>query len=165
VSDAPEHAGQGERTPWRGLHHVALVTPDLDATIRFYVEVLGLRLVASMPAAGPRPRHCLISADTEDGSKDWLHFFEQRDVTISPYPLESGPMFPPELGAFNHVALSLPNEEAGLALRSRLAGLGVPVSDVNSMGPVRTILFLENNGLLLEAAWPATGARRGPDAT
>jgi len=27
------------------------------------------------------------------------------------------------------------------------------------------MLFLDNNGLLLEAAWPATGARRGPDAT
>jgi catechol 2,3-dioxygenase-like lactoylglutathione lyase family enzyme len=144
------------------LHHVALVTPDLDATIRFYVEVLGLRLISSMPAAGPRPRHCLLATDAEDDSKDWLHFFEQRAVAISPYPLEKGPVFPPELGAFNHIALSLPDEKAGLALCSRLEGLGVPVSDANSMGPVRTILFLDNNGLLLEAAWAATGAQRDP---
>jgi hypothetical protein len=30
--------------PWRGFHHVALVTPDLDATIRFYGGVVGMRV-------------------------------------------------------------------------------------------------------------------------
>jgi catechol 2,3-dioxygenase-like lactoylglutathione lyase family enzyme len=144
-----------EKIPWSGLHHVALVTPDLDATIRFYVEVLGLGLVTLIPASGARPRHCLLAVDSGDTSKDWLHFFEQPDATIVPYPLERGAVFPPELGALNHVALSLPDEASGAALQARLQGLGVPVTDVNTMGPVRNILFLDNNGLLLEAAWSA----------
>jgi catechol 2,3-dioxygenase-like lactoylglutathione lyase family enzyme len=28
-------------TPWRGINHLALVAPDMDATVRFYAGVLG----------------------------------------------------------------------------------------------------------------------------
>ncbi len=28
---------------WRGINHLALVTPDMDATVRFYVGLLGMR--------------------------------------------------------------------------------------------------------------------------
>ncbi|MEL7210745.1 MAG: VOC family protein, partial [Actinomycetota bacterium] len=27
---------------WRGVNHLALVTPDMDATTRFYAGVLGM---------------------------------------------------------------------------------------------------------------------------
>ena len=37
---------------WRGVHHLALVTPDMDATVRFYVGVLAMPLVATL-RAGP----------------------------------------------------------------------------------------------------------------
>ena len=30
---------------WRGINHLALVTPDMDATVRFYAGVLGMPLV------------------------------------------------------------------------------------------------------------------------
>jgi catechol 2,3-dioxygenase-like lactoylglutathione lyase family enzyme len=33
---------------WRGVNHLALVTPDMDATVRFYHAVLGMRLVATL---------------------------------------------------------------------------------------------------------------------
>jgi len=32
-----------ERPRWRGVNHLALVTPDMDATVRFYHGVLGMR--------------------------------------------------------------------------------------------------------------------------
>ena len=35
---------------WRGINHLALVTPDMDATVRFYAGVLGMRLAAGRPA-------------------------------------------------------------------------------------------------------------------
>ena len=37
---------------WRGINHMALVTPDMDATVRFYSGVLGMPLVATL-MAGP----------------------------------------------------------------------------------------------------------------
>ncbi len=36
--------------PWSGFHHIALVTRDLDATIRFYRDVLGMEIVFIAPA-------------------------------------------------------------------------------------------------------------------
>ncbi|MBY6278041.1 VOC family protein, partial [Symbiobacterium thermophilum] len=30
--------------PWEGFHHIALVTPDLDTTIHFYGNVLGMQV-------------------------------------------------------------------------------------------------------------------------
>ena len=41
--------GPGELSPrWRGVHHLALVTPDMDATVRFWSGALGARLVATV---------------------------------------------------------------------------------------------------------------------
>lgn len=31
--------------PWRGIHHLALITPDRDETVRFYRDVLGMHLI------------------------------------------------------------------------------------------------------------------------
>ena len=37
-----------EQPRWRGINHLALVTTDMDATVRFYHGVLGARLVADL---------------------------------------------------------------------------------------------------------------------
>ena len=36
---------------WRGINHLALITTDMDATVRFYHGTLGARLVATRPVA------------------------------------------------------------------------------------------------------------------
>ncbi len=45
---------------WRGFHHVALVTPDLDETICFYGEVLGMTVGEVFGATRRQGRHCFI---------------------------------------------------------------------------------------------------------
>ncbi len=40
---------------WRGINHLALITTDMDATVRFYHGVLGARLVATIGT--PEFRH------------------------------------------------------------------------------------------------------------
>jgi catechol 2,3-dioxygenase-like lactoylglutathione lyase family enzyme len=47
-------------TPWRGFHHVAIGTPDLDATIAFYTEVLGMEMTRLFPATDRNGWHCFI---------------------------------------------------------------------------------------------------------
>ncbi len=137
--------------PWRGFHHLALVTPDLDATIRFYRDVLGLVVAFVAPATDLHGRHVMLAVD--GGRGRFLHFFEQPDAAIHPYPLAAGLVFSREMGALHHIAIALPDEVAGLALRERLQALQIPVTEIMDQGPVRNLLFPDNNGLLLEAAW------------
>ncbi len=150
MTDQPSPTAQGQ-PPWRGFHHLALVTPDLDATLRFYGDVLGLGAAFVAPATELHGRHAMIAVDGDAGS--FLHFFEQPAAAIHPYPLAAGLTFPRELGALHHIALALPDEAAGLALRERLQALQIPVTEIMDQGPVRNLLFPDNNGLLLEAAW------------
>jgi catechol 2,3-dioxygenase-like lactoylglutathione lyase family enzyme len=136
---------------WRGFHHIALVTPDLDATITFYTEVLGMRLTGVFPATERSGRHCFIKpGETETHG---IHFFEQPAAQLFPYPADIPRVVVP--GALQHIAFALPSRADGLALRERLAALQVPTTDINTLGPIQNMLFRDNHGLLLEAAWPA----------
>lgn len=134
--------------PWRGFHHVALATPDLEATIRFYVDVLGMYAGEVMDRHG---KHCFIKPGNSD---TWgLHVFETPQAEIFPYP-DSSERFVFIPGALQHIAFALPDEHAALALRERLDRHGVRTTSVNEIGPLCNFLFVDNNGTLLEATWP-----------
>ena len=138
--------------PWRGFHHVALVTPDLDATITFYTEILGMHIATVFPATDRNGRHCFIKPGETEA---WgLHMFEQPDAQLFPYPAGMQRfVFVP--GALQHIAFALPSRADGLALRERLAMFGVATTPISTLGPIQNMLFQDNNGLLLEATWPA----------
>lgn len=146
---------------WQGFHHTALVTPDLDATIAFYVHTLGMEAGPVFSAAGKRGRHCFIKpGDT----RSWgIHFFEYEEAVISQSSEEIKQLaadrnssslnrFLP--GALQHVAFSLRSETDGMKLRKRLQELGVVMTDIYDQGLIRNFIFLDNNGIQLEAAWP-----------
>src|SRR5262249_55835648 len=136
---------------WRGFHHVAVVTHDLDATIAFYREVLGMQIGDIVPATDRSGRHCFIKPGV---TETWgLHVFEQADAQLFPYPegMPRGVFVP---GALQHIAFALPNEAEALALRDRLAAFGIPTTPISDLGLVRNMLFRDNNGMLLEATWP-----------
>jgi catechol 2,3-dioxygenase-like lactoylglutathione lyase family enzyme len=137
--------------PWRGFHHIALATPDLDATIAFYTEVLGMEITMLFPATDRNGRHCFIKPGT---SEAWgLHVFEQADAQIFPYP-EGMQRFAFIPGALQHIAFALPDLAAAHALRERLAAFGIPTTEIGDLGQVQNMLFRDHNGMLLEATWP-----------
>lgn len=141
-----------EAPPWCGFHHIALVTPDLDKTIQFYGELLGMHVGHIFPASGGNGRHCFIKPGITDS---WgLHMFELADAQLFAYP-EGIQRFVFVPGALQHIAFALPGRAAAQVLRERLAAAGVVASGNNRIGPIENMLFRDNNGVLLEATWPA----------
>jgi catechol 2,3-dioxygenase-like lactoylglutathione lyase family enzyme len=139
--------------PWRGFHHVALVTPDLDSTRRFYGEVLGMQVGDILHRGGLGGRHCFVKPGDGDGLG--MHFFEHIEAQLFPYPQEPAPpVFIP--GALQHLAFGLPDSDAAEALRERLRAQGIEPWPTGLAGPLQSMLFFDNNGLMLEATWPNT---------
>jgi catechol 2,3-dioxygenase-like lactoylglutathione lyase family enzyme len=131
---------------WRGINHLALVTADMDVTVRFYVGVLGARLVATIGTPGFR--HYFF----EIGTGNTIAFFEYRDQPVDEFAKPSGI---PDRRAiqFDHLSLDLADESALEELRARLKEAGCGVTDVVDHGFIRSIYFTDPNGIALEASW------------
>jgi catechol 2,3-dioxygenase-like lactoylglutathione lyase family enzyme len=139
-------AMQDDLVRWRGVNHLALVTADMDATVRFWHGVLGARLVATIGT--PTFRHYFF----EIGVGSTVAFFEYRDQPLDRFAKPAGV---PDRRAsqFDHLSLDLADEEALLRLRDRLKAAGSEVTDVVDHGFMRSIYFTDPNGIALEASW------------
>jgi catechol 2,3-dioxygenase-like lactoylglutathione lyase family enzyme len=129
---------------WRGINHLALVTPDMDATVRFYHGVLGMRLVATLNA-GPM-RHYFF--ETAPGNT--VAFFEVPDVEAFAKP--AGVPDRRRAAQFDHLSFNLADEESLHALRRRLKAHGCEVTGIVDHGIIHSIYFTDNNGIALEAS-------------
>jgi catechol 2,3-dioxygenase-like lactoylglutathione lyase family enzyme len=131
---------------WRGINHLALVTTDMDATVRFYHGALGARLVATV--GNPAFRHYFF----ELGPQCTIAFFEYADSAVEPFAKPAG-VADQRAAQFDHVALNLPDEDALNDLRQRLKSADCEVTDVVDHGGVRSVYFTDPNGIALEASW------------
>ncbi len=138
-----------ETPKWAGINHLALITPDMDATVRFYHGVLGARLSATIGTPGFR--HYFFDC----GPQCTVAFFEYSNLEIEPFAKPAGV---PDARApqFDHLALNLADEDALLALRQRLLDAGCEVTDVVDHGFIRSIYFSDPHGIALEASWWVT---------
>lgn len=153
MSETPRSATPSLSLPWRGFHHIALVTRDLDETVCFYHDVLGMQAgeVSTQTAQGTGRRHLFI---TPGETKSWgLHVFENVSAKQETATLKEK-LETMDVG-IQHLAFALPDENAAQSLRQRLSEHGVEMTPVRTLGPIRNTLFLDNNGFLLEATWPA----------
>ena len=131
---------------WRGVHHLALVTADMDATVRFWHGVLDARLVTTL--ATPAFRHYFF----EIAPGNTVAFFEYRDQPLEQFSKPAGIPYP-KAAQFDHLSLHLSDEDALLRLRDRLKSHDCGVTDVVDHGFLRSIYFNDNNGIALEASW------------
>jgi catechol 2,3-dioxygenase-like lactoylglutathione lyase family enzyme len=136
----------GELPRWRGVNHLALVTNDMDATVRFYHGVLGARLVATIGTE--QFRHYFFDV----GAGNTVAFFEYRGMPVPRFAKPAG-LPDPRAAQFDHLSLNLADEHALESLRARLKEHGCEVTDVVDHGFVRSIYFTDPNGIALEASW------------
>jgi len=131
---------------WRGVHHLALITTDMDRTVRFWHGVLGARLVTTL--ATPAFRHYFF----EIGTGNTIAFFEYFGVEVHSFAKPAGMPFP-QASQFDHLSMHLADEDALQRLRDRLKEHGCEVTDVVDHGFLRSIYFNDPNGIALEASW------------
>lgn len=145
VTEAP--SAEHTTTPaWSGINHLALITNDMDATVRFYHGVLGARLAATVST--PEFRHYFF----DFGPQCTVAFFEYADSTAEPFAKPAG-VPDPRAAQFDHLALNLPDENALHELRQRLTEADCEVTDIIDHGSVRSVYFSDPNGIALEASW------------
>jgi catechol 2,3-dioxygenase-like lactoylglutathione lyase family enzyme len=142
------------RPPWRGVNHLALVTPDMDATVRFYHGVLGMRLVATL-MAGPM-RHYFF----EIAPGNCVAFFEWQGAGTFRKPAGWRVEQPLQ---FDHVSFNLPDQEALLELQARLQEAGVEVTEEIDHGFAHSIYFTDPSGIALEATYWLVDATAMPE--
>jgi catechol 2,3-dioxygenase-like lactoylglutathione lyase family enzyme len=131
---------------WRGINHLALITTDMDATVRFWHGVLGARLVTTIGTPGFR--HYFF----EFGPEQTVAFFEYRDAAIEPFAKPAGVPDPRAI-QFDHLSFNLADEHALEELAARLKAHGCEVTDVVDHDVMHSIYFTDPNGIALEASW------------
>ena len=131
---------------WRGINHLALVTTDMDVTVRFWHGVLGARLVTTLGTDSVR--HYFI----EFGPEQTVAFCEYRHVDLEPFSKPAG-VPDPRAAQFDHLSFNLADEQALEELAARLKEHGCEVTDVVDHDVMHSIYFTDPNGIALEASW------------
>jgi len=145
VAQTPETSIPPKLEPaWRGVHHLALITPDMDTTVRFYAGVLGMPLVATL-RAGPM-RHYFF----ELGPGNTVAFFEVLGAATFAKPAGAPTN---RTIQFDHVAFAVEDEAALLNLQLRLSEADCEVTPVVDHRVLRSIYFHDPHGIALEASW------------
>lgn len=130
------------------LHHTAYVTNDLEATRKFYEDVIGLPLVATWCEVdelfGAERTYCHLFFGLGDGSA--LAFFKFADP-------EDQKLFGPKMAdtPFHHIALNVDAEtQKGIEQRLAAAGYTPPRTYVLEHGYCRSVYVTDPNGMILE---------------
>ncbi len=130
------------------LHHTAYVTADMEATRKFYEEVIGLPLMSTfcekdeMFGKERTYVHCFFGMN--DGSA--LAFFQFADPEDQ---AEFGPKMP--FSPFHHVALHVdPDFQRDVEKRIADAGYKEPETFVLEHGYCRSVYVTDPNGMIVE---------------
>ena len=100
----------------KGLNHLAFITDDMTKTVRFYRDLLGLRLVAGIGHDGYR--HYFFQMGTGQ-----IAFFSYEGAQPMERKFHGSPTTAP-LG-FDHVALTVDSKEDLFAFKDKLEAAGV----------------------------------------
>ncbi len=131
-----------------GMHHLALCTKDMQATVEFWSNVMGCPIVTTLHLPPVDPFAGLTWGDLADkkhyffdiGNGDRVAFFDLKDETPETK----------DQGFAHHVALGVENEQALVAAKKHLESHHVEVSDVVDHLFCKSIYFRDPNGVFME---------------
>lgn len=141
---------------YTGINHLAMATKDMDATIRFWRDLLGMRLVAGLGRPGYRHYFFEISGH------DMIAFFEWPDVEKIPEKDHGVPVRGPF--AFDHVSFEVPEDEDLWEIKALLEAAGVWVSEIIDHGFIHSLYSFDPNDIPIEFSAPVQGVdlRKAP---
>ncbi len=141
---------------YTGINHLAMATGDMDATIRFWRDLLGMRLIAGL--GRPGYRHYFF----EITPHDMIAFFEWPDVQPLPEKDHGVPVQGPF--AFDHIAFEVASDEDLWSLKRSFEAAAIWVSEVMDHGFIHSIYTFDPNQIPIEFSAPVPGVdlRRQP---
>jgi catechol 2,3-dioxygenase-like lactoylglutathione lyase family enzyme len=138
---------EAQRMQLRGLHHVTAISSDLDRTIAFYRDLLGLAVVHDGPSDDdPQARHVWFSAlDSGAGALlSFMHYPELPAAVVG-------------IGSTHHFALVVDTPEEQEAWRDYLREHGVDCTEIFDRGPFKSIYIRDPDGHIVEIATRGPG--------
>jgi len=127
---------------FNGVNHLAMATGDMDKTIRFWRDLLGMRLVAGLGQPGYRHYFFQIS------ETDLIAFFEWSGIEPVVKKEHGRPVRGPFI--FDHVSFGVETEDDLWSLKDSLEAAGFHVSDVVDHGFIHSIYAHDPNGIPIE---------------
>lgn len=134
---------------YRGINHLAMATGAMDATIRFWRDLLGMRLVAAAGKPGYRQYFFEIS------DRDTIAFFEWPGV--EPIPEKDAGRVAKGPVAFDHVCFEVEDSDTLWVLKDKLEAADIWVSEVVDNGFIHSLFTFDPNGIALEFCYSVEG--------
>lgn len=131
---------------FKGINHLAMATGDMDGTIRFWRDLIGMRLVVGLGLHGYRHYFFEVS------EHDLLAFFEWEGVEKIPEKDHGVPVNGPY--AFDHISFEVQNDNELWKLRDRLEGADFWVSEMIDHGFIHSIYTFDPNNIPIEFSAP-----------
>lgn len=131
---------------YKGINHLAMVTKDMDRTIRFWRDFLGLRLVAGL--GSKKYRHYFF----EISEHDMIAFFEWPEVDSIPEKDHGVPVKGPFV--FDHVSIAVETDKDLWELRAKFEAAGLWISEVIDHGFIHSIYAFDPNNIPIEFSAP-----------
>jgi glyoxylase I family protein len=130
-----------------GLHHLTLLCKDVERSVAFYRNLLGMRLVKQTVNEDDRGARHLFFGD-EEGRPGTL-------ITCLEYPdLDEGTV---GRGSTHHFALAVGSEEELAGWRDYLTAQGIPVTDVMDRTYFKSVYLRDPDGHIVELATHGPG--------
>jgi glyoxalase family protein len=138
---------QERRLRIAGLHHVTVLCGDVERSVDFYRNLLGMRLVKQTVNEDDRGARHLFFGD-EEGRPGTI-------VTCLEYPeLEEGSV---GRGSTHHFALAVDSEEELEGWHTYLRSRGIPCTDVMDRTYFKSLYLRDPDGHIVELATTGPG--------